>query len=131
MFWNSGIRCSRSTSSLRLTFTSHTAVADGAAIASFGVQQRVEQLSGLVELGKAALLDQPAIRHDEDALEVTGKAGAMKDPDEAAAGAFLLDALHHLRLGRTVERGRRLVENDDVRTLEESTRQGNLLTLRQ
>src|SRR6266851_4040399 len=58
------------------------------------------------------------------------QAGAMEDPDQAALGARLLDAFHHLALGGAVERRRRLVEDDDVRPLQQGAGDRGLLLLR-
>src|SRR5260221_1885252 len=129
---NSGIRCKRSTSSRRLTrLTSFYPTGPPASrLRSFGLHQRGERRPRPVELGEAAVLDDVAVLHHQDAVEMARLARAMQDADEAALAARRLDAVHNLGLGGAVERRRRLVEDGDVRPLEQRARQRRLLLLR-
>src|SRR5258708_39358175 len=121
---NSGMRCKRSASSRRVTRLSSR-------YRSFGLHQRAERGPRTVELGIAALLDEMAALHHQNAVEMACLARPVQDADEAALGARRLDAVHHLGLGGAVERGRRLVEDGDVRPLQERARHRRLLLLRQ
>src|SRR5471030_1712035 len=86
---NSGMRCSRSTSSRRLTRLTSLYPAGRFAnrLASFRLHQRDERRPRTVELGVAALLDDPAVLHHQDAVEMARLARPVQDPDEAALGA--------------------------------------------
>src|SRR6202158_2487835 len=93
----SGMRRSRSTSSLRLTRATSPGHLVGP-IASFGLSELAEHGAGPSELEIAALLDEAAIRHHQDPVEMPRQARPMQDPDEAALGAGVDHRLHHLGL---------------------------------
>src|ERR1700688_3848952 len=80
---------------------------------SFRGHQEGRQRILLVELGWPALLLQLAAAHHQNSIEIAREAGAMQHPEQAAPGHFLPQSLARLGLRRPVERGRRLVEDQE------------------
>src|SRR4051794_6840050 len=73
----------------------------------------------LIKLGKCTLLPQLAAAHDQNAVEIARQAGAVQHPDYPAIGHILPDTLIDLGLGIPVERCRRLVQDQEVRALQQ------------
>ena len=84
-----------------------------------------------LQLGDTALLLQFAAAHHQDAIEIAREARAVQHPDEAAAGKFLSQPVADLGLGLTVERRGRLVEDQQVGTLQHGAGDRGPLPLRQ
>src|SRR5216683_423572 len=122
----SGMRCRSSTSSRILTPDTSRSLS----ATSLSLDELAERRARTVELGDAALLDEVSVLQHQDAVEMPRQARPVQDPDQTALGAGLLDACHHLGLGRAVKRGRRLVEDGDIRPLDEGAGDRGFLFLR-
>ena len=76
-----------------------------------------------------AVLDDLAALDHQDAVGMHDGVQPVRDDDGGAVLAEMLDRLLHLALGFGIERGGRLVEQDDRRVLEQGARNGDALAL--
>src|SRR5947209_1425341 len=89
---------------------------------SFRGNQQGSQRILMVEVGEPALFLQFAAAHYQHAIEVAGEAGAVQHPDQAAPRHFLPQPFADLALRLPVERRGRLVEDQQVLTLQQRPR---------
>src|SRR5215472_12950106 len=97
-------------------------------VCSFRRHQQGHQRPVAVELGRGALLLQLAIAENENAIEVLGEVGSMQHPNDASTRELVLQSLGHSRLPLPVERRGRLVEDQEIGTLEHLAGYPRLLT---
>src|SRR5829696_2741419 len=122
---------SDSNSCNKLNFSSRSAPAPPGRCLSFGCDQAAHHRVLAVELGKSALLLQLAAADHQHALEIPREAGTVQHPDQAAPGHLPGNALGDPGLRLSVERRGRLIEDQQIRTLQQRTRDCAALPLRQ
>ena len=81
------------------------------------------------QLVVAARFDHVAVLDHEDAVGMRDRGQPVRDHQRGAALAQFGDRLLHLTLGFRIERGGRLVEQDDRRVLDQRARDGDALAL--
>src|ERR1051325_8219688 len=88
-----------------------------------------EDAAELEQLGEAALLDDAAVREDDDLVHLRQCAETVRDADDGAVVLEVFDGSLHLGLRLRIERGGRLVEREDGRVADERARDGDALAL--
>src|SRR5437016_791911 len=89
---------------------------------------RVTPIEGQ-EIVMGATLNDAAILHNKDAICQAHRTEAVTDKDGSLARGQFAEMLEDLVLGLGIERGGRLVEDQDTRIPHKSPRQSNLLPL--
>ena len=77
------------------------------------------------------MLLQTPIAEYQHAIEIASKAGAMKHPNNAAPNELFLQSLGNACLGVAVERRRRFIQNQQIRTFQDGARDSDQLALSQ
>src|SRR5215471_6903835 len=88
---------------------------------SFGGDEQRHQRPVAIKLGRGALFLELAAAESEDTVEISRGARPMQHPNDASAGELLLQSRRHFRLRLAVQGRGRLVEDQQVGTLEHRT----------
>jgi len=83
----------------------------------------------VIEVLISALLDDLTLAHDQNMIEVLGEVAAAERPDQCPAFELLEQAVDNGSLLAWIEWAHRIIQNEDIRMFEKSTRQSELLPL--